>query len=58
MKLSARDASAYFANPDQSAAGLLIFGTFPDGWSWAGIAVIIGAGLYVWHRERVRGEAH
>lgn len=26
MKLSARDASAYFANPDQSAAGLLIFG--------------------------------
>jgi len=27
MKLSARDASAYFANPDQSAAGLLIFGT-------------------------------
>lgn len=26
MKLSARDASAYFSNPDQSAAGLLIFG--------------------------------
>jgi drug/metabolite transporter (DMT)-like permease len=36
-------------------AGFLIFGTFPDGWSWAGIAVIIGSGLYVWHRERVRG---
>lgn len=26
MKLSAREATAYFANPDQSAAGLLIFG--------------------------------
>jgi DNA polymerase-3 subunit delta len=26
MKLSSRDASAYFANPDKSAAGLLIFG--------------------------------
>ena len=38
-------------------AGLLIFGTFPDGWSWAGIAVIIGAGLYVWHRERIKGQA-
>ena len=32
--------------------GLIVFGTFPDGWSWAGIAVIVGAGLYVWHRER------
>ncbi len=36
-------------------AGFLIFSTVPDNWSWAGIAVIIGSGLYVWHRERVRG---
>jgi len=40
-----------------TAAGLLIFGTFPDGLSWAGIAVIVSAGLYVWHRERLRAAA-
>lgn len=34
--------------------GFLVFGTFPDGWSWTGIAVIVGAGLYVWHRERAK----
>ena len=40
-----------------TALGLIVFGTFPDGWSWAGIAVIVGAGLYVWHRERQRAAA-
>jgi drug/metabolite transporter (DMT)-like permease len=40
-----------------TAMGLIVFGTFPDGWSWAGIAVIVGAGLYVWHRERRRAAA-
>jgi drug/metabolite transporter (DMT)-like permease len=38
-------------------AGFLIFGTFPDSWSWSGIAVIICSGIYVWHRERIRGGA-
>ena len=32
--------------------GLLVFGDLPDPLSWAGIGVIVGSGLYVWHRER------
>ena len=34
--------------------GLWLFGDFPDGVTWVGIAVIVGSGLYVFHRERVR----
>lgn len=34
--------------------GLVVFGEFPDVWTWVGAAVIIGAGLYVWWRERQR----
>ena len=32
--------------------GLLVFGDFPDAITWAGTALIIGAGLYVFLRER------
>lgn len=32
--------------------GLLVFGDFPDSWTWVGSAIIIASGLYVWHRER------
>lgn len=32
--------------------GLLIFGDFPDAVTWTGTAIIIGSGLYVFHRER------
>ena len=35
-----------------TALGFLIFGDFPDPVTWAGIAVIVGSGLYVFHRER------
>jgi len=35
-----------------TALGLIVFGTFPDAWSWVGIAVIVASGLYVWYRER------
>ena len=35
--------------------GATVFGTFPDLATVAGTAVLIGAGLYVWHREIVRG---
>ncbi|ANK83295.1 MAG: hypothetical protein TEF_05515 [Rhizobiales bacterium NRL2] len=35
-----------------TALGLAIFGDFPDAVTWAGIAVIVGSGLYVFHRER------
>jgi drug/metabolite transporter (DMT)-like permease len=34
-------------------SSLLIFRENPDAWSWAGIALIIGSGLYMLHRERV-----
>jgi S-adenosylmethionine uptake transporter len=32
--------------------GLLLFGDFPDAMTWAGTALIVGAGLYVFLRER------
>ena len=34
-------------------AGWLAFGDFPDAATWAGVAIIVGAGLVVFHRERV-----
>ena len=32
--------------------GFAVFGDFPDPMTWAGTAVIVGAGLYVFSRER------
>ena len=40
-----------------TALSFLIFGDFPDPLTWAGIAVIVGSGLYVIHRERVTASA-
>ena len=34
--------------------GYLIFGNFPDLWTWAGAGVIIASGLYIASRERQR----
>jgi drug/metabolite transporter (DMT)-like permease len=34
--------------------GYLIFGNFPDAWTWAGAAIIIASGLYIAWRERAR----
>lgn len=34
--------------------GFALFGELPDAWTVAGATVIVGAGLYVWRRERVR----
>jgi drug/metabolite transporter (DMT)-like permease len=31
--------------------GMLFFGEFPDGPTYVGAALIVGAGLYVWYRE-------
>lgn len=33
--------------------GLAFFGDFPDATTWLGIALIVGSGLYVFHRERM-----
>lgn len=35
--------------------GLIVFSELPDGFTLLGAAIILGAGIYVWHRERVRG---
>lgn len=40
-----------------TAVGYIVFGDFPDALTWAGTAVILGAGLYVLHRERRRDRA-
>ncbi|TQS72552.1 DMT family transporter [Rhodobacteraceae bacterium] len=34
--------------------GILFFGQYPDAWTMSGALVIVGAGLYVWSRERMR----
>ncbi len=34
--------------------GYLVFGDLPDAWTLAGGAVVVGSGLYLLHRERVR----
>ena len=36
--------------------GLVIWGDWPDLWTWAGAALIIGSGLYIFHREQVQHE--
>ncbi|ETX28586.1 DMT family transporter [Roseivivax isoporae] len=37
-----------------TAVGFLIFGEFPDGMTILGAAIILGSGIYVFHRERAR----
>ena len=37
--------------------GFLIFGDVPNNWTLAGAAVVVASGLYLLHRERVRGPA-
>jgi drug/metabolite transporter (DMT)-like permease len=32
--------------------GLLVFGDMPDVWMMVGSVLIVGSGLYIWHRER------
>ena len=35
-----------------TAFGFVIFGDLPDGWTLTGAALIIGSGLYIFHREQ------
>ena len=37
-----------------TAVGFVVFGDFPDGWTWVGIAVIAASGIYISLRERKR----
>jgi drug/metabolite transporter (DMT)-like permease len=34
--------------------GFVIWSDWPDFWTWMGAAIIIGSGLYIFHRERSR----
>lgn len=38
-----------------AAWGALVFREFPDAWTWSGVALIVGAGLYVVLRESLSG---
>lgn len=42
---------AYFGIVLASLWGVVFFGQWPDGWTVFGAAVIVAAGLHVWHRE-------
>ncbi|MBL6932688.1 MAG: DMT family transporter [Rhodospirillales bacterium] len=35
-----------------TAIGFVVFGDFPDHWTWVGVAVIIASGIYISLRER------
>ncbi|HEY8212621.1 MAG TPA: DMT family transporter [Methylocystis sp.] len=37
------------------AFGFYVFGDLPDAWTLAGSAVIVASGIYLFHRERLRG---
>ncbi len=37
---------------------LLVWQVLPDGWTWAGAAIIVASGLYLLHRERVVRARH
>jgi drug/metabolite transporter (DMT)-like permease len=37
-----------------TAFGFIIWRDWPDFWTWIGAAIIIGSGLYIFHRERSR----
>lgn len=38
-----------------AALGWLVFGDLPNRWTLAGAAVVVASGLYILHRERLRG---
>lgn len=46
----------YFSLIFASLWGFVFFGQLPDAWTVAGALVIVGAGLYVWYRERKSAE--
>ena len=47
----------YFEIVTAVGLGWAVFGDFPTIWTWAGMAVITGSGLYVIWRERLEARA-
>ena len=39
-----------------AVAGMIVFNEYPDHWTYAGAAVIVLSGLYIWHRESRRSK--
>lgn len=37
--------------------GFFLFGDFPDLWTFIGAGIVVGSGIYIWYRERVRARA-
>ena len=33
--------------------GAVVFGQFPDGWTWLGALIIVSTGIYTLNRERL-----
>ena len=48
----------YIQLPTAMLLGVLIFRDWPDGVALAGSAIIIGAGLYLWHNTRPKREGN
>ena len=48
----------YIQLPTAMLLGVLIFRDWPDGVAFAGSAIIIGAGLYLWHNTRPKREGN
>ena len=46
----------YIALPLGVLWGMTIWGERPDALAWLGIVQVAGAGLYVFYRERLRGQ--
>jgi len=38
--------------------GALVWGDLPGPWTWAGSAIVIASGLYIWHREASLARRH
>ncbi|MGB0659892.1 MAG: DMT family transporter [Mangrovicoccus sp.] len=47
----------YFQILSAAIIGVLVFDTWPTLWTLVGALIIIGSGIYIWHRERQLGKA-
>jgi drug/metabolite transporter (DMT)-like permease len=45
----------YGAIVHTTALGALIWGEWPDGWTFTGIGILVASGLYIWRREAALG---